>query len=59
MKRRLAHHQHDAAPFLHGDVGRPATLDDIVDHSVGRALDLFGIRVDGVHRWQGKRRPVS
>src|ERR1700760_1684515 len=37
--------------------GRPETLDEVVDHSVGRALDLFGIRADGVHRWQGTRQP--
>jgi len=30
----------------------PATIDDIVNHSVGRALDLFGIESDLVRRWQ-------
>lgn len=30
---------------------RPATLDDMVNHSVGRALDLFGINNDLVRRW--------
>lgn len=30
---------------------RPATVDDIVRHSVGRALDLFGIGNDMVSRW--------
>lgn len=32
---------------------RPATVDDIVRHSVGRALDLFDIRNDLVCRWGG------
>ncbi len=32
---------------------RPQTLDDIVDQSVGRALDLFGIDVGLVRRWSG------
>ncbi|HEX4884688.1 MAG TPA: UbiX family flavin prenyltransferase [Casimicrobiaceae bacterium] len=31
---------------------KPATVDDIVDHSVGRALDLFGIDNTLVRRWQ-------
>ena len=32
---------------------RPKTLDDIVNHSVGRVLDLFGIETDLVARWNG------
>ncbi len=32
---------------------RPQTLDDIVNHSVGRVLDLFGIETDLVARWNG------
>jgi 4-hydroxy-3-polyprenylbenzoate decarboxylase len=30
---------------------RPQTIDDIVDQTVGRALDLFGIDTDLVRRW--------
>jgi len=30
---------------------RPATIEDIVDHSIGRALDLFGIDAGIVRRW--------
>ena len=30
---------------------RPKTIDDIVNHSVGRALDLFGIDSGLVRRW--------
>lgn len=30
---------------------RPATVEDIVDHSVGRALDLFGIDTGQLRRW--------
>jgi 4-hydroxy-3-polyprenylbenzoate decarboxylase len=29
----------------------PTTIDDIVNHSVGRALDLFGLKNDLVPRW--------
>lgn len=30
---------------------RPATLDDAINHTCGRILDLFGIAHDLVHRW--------
>jgi 4-hydroxy-3-polyprenylbenzoate decarboxylase len=30
---------------------RPTSLEDIVDHSVGRALDQFGIHTDVFPRW--------
>lgn len=30
---------------------RPQTIEDIVDHSIGRALDLFGIDPGIVRRW--------
>lgn len=30
---------------------KPETLDDIVTHSVARALDLFGIHTDKIKRW--------
>ena len=32
---------------------KPATLDEMVDYTVGRALDLFGIDMGGMRRWQG------
>lgn len=32
---------------------RPKTLDDIVEQTVSRALDQFGIEVPGVPRWSG------
>lgn len=38
-----------APAFYH----RPRTLDDIVDHTVGRALDLVGIDNGLVERWTG------
>ena len=30
---------------------KPATIDDLITHSVSRALDLFGINIKGVPRW--------
>lgn len=33
---------------------RPRTIEDLVDQTVGRALDLFGIDSPAVHRWSGR-----
>ncbi len=33
---------------------KPQTLDDIVDHTVARMLDQFGIEVPGAARWSGE-----
>ena len=32
---------------------RPATIDDLVNHIVGRLLDQFGLDMPGLHRWSG------
>ena len=32
---------------------RPQSIDDLVDHSVGRILDLFGIDAPDMQRWDG------
>ena len=32
---------------------RPHDLEQMVDHSVGRVLDLFNIETDAVRRWEG------
>lgn len=37
---------------------RPKTIDDLVNHSVGRVLDLFGLDTGVVKRWAGQE-PVS
>jgi 4-hydroxy-3-polyprenylbenzoate decarboxylase len=39
------------APPLPAFYNRPATVDDIVNHSVGRVLDLFGLDTGLVKRW--------
>ena len=31
------------------------TIDDLVNHTVGRVLDLFGADTDGMKRWQGMK----
>lgn len=40
------------APPLPAFYARPETIEDIVDHSVGRVLDLFGIE-NSLQRWAG------
>jgi 4-hydroxy-3-polyprenylbenzoate decarboxylase len=40
-------------PPMPGFYTAPQTLDDIVNQSVGRILDLFGLDNDLVKRWQG------
>lgn len=32
---------------------KPETIDDIINHTVGRCLDLFGIKDSSIKRWQG------
>jgi 4-hydroxy-3-polyprenylbenzoate decarboxylase len=32
----------------------PRTIDDVVDHTVSRVLDQFGLEVSGVERWAGE-----
>lgn len=39
------------APPVPAFYARPQSLDAMVDQTVGRALDLFGLDVDGVVRW--------
>jgi flavin prenyltransferase len=41
-------------PPVPGFYSRPRSLDDIVDQSVGRALDLFDIDLGIVKRWTGE-----
>ncbi len=43
------------APIVPAFYTRPKTVDDIVNHTVGRLLDLFGIDTKVVKRWQGER----
>ena len=41
------------APIVPAFYNRPRTVDDIVDHTCGRLLDLFGIDIGTVKRWKG------
>jgi flavin prenyltransferase len=40
------------SPIVPAFYTRPKTIEDIIDHSVGRLLDLFGIEAGTVHRWK-------
>ncbi len=41
------------APPMPAFYNLPETLDDIIDHSVSRVLDLFGVEQPEATRWQG------
>jgi 4-hydroxy-3-polyprenylbenzoate decarboxylase len=43
------------APPLPAFYNHPQSIDDIVNHAVGRVLDLFGLDVGLVKRWEGMR----
>lgn len=42
------------APPVPAFYNRPQTIDDLVDHSVCRVLDLFGVHSKRLKRWDGK-----
>jgi len=41
------------APIVPTFYTKPKSVDDIVNHTVGRVLDFFGIETKVVRRWQG------
>ena len=43
------------APPVPAFYNQPETLDDIIDHSVSRVLDLFDIHTSSIKRWDGSR----
>ncbi len=42
------------APIVPAFYGRPKTLEDVIDHTVGRLLDAVGISNQLVRRWVGR-----
>jgi 4-hydroxy-3-polyprenylbenzoate decarboxylase len=42
------------APIVPAFYTRPKTIDDIINHTVGRLLDQFGIDTKAVKRWKGE-----
>lgn len=47
------------APPLPAFYAKPASIEEMVDQSVGRALDLFGLDWAPVKRWDGLKGPAS
>jgi 4-hydroxy-3-polyprenylbenzoate decarboxylase len=47
------------APPMPAFYNRPATIDDLVNHSVGRVLDLFGVDAEILTRWEGAPGPAQ
>jgi 4-hydroxy-3-polyprenylbenzoate decarboxylase len=43
------------APPMTAFYNKPQTIDDIVNHSVGRILDMFGLDTGIVKRWEGQK----
>lgn len=46
------------APPVPAFYAQPQTLADMVDHTVGRVLDLFGVDTTLVRRWKGTGQPA-
>jgi 4-hydroxy-3-polyprenylbenzoate decarboxylase len=42
------------APIVPAFYNKPKTVDDVINHTVGRLLDLFGIETKLVKRWEGE-----
>jgi len=49
----------DIAPPMPAFYNRPETVDDIVNHTVGRLLDLIGLDAGLVKRWEGRTSATS
>lgn len=47
------------APPLPAFYARPRSIEEMVDQSVGRALDLFGLDWSPVKRWDGLKGPAA
>ena len=43
------------APPMPAMYSRPQSVDEIIDHTVGRVLDLIGVNADFVRRWNGPK----
>lgn len=41
------------APPMPAFYGKPATVEELVDHTLGRVMDLFDIELGSVKRWRG------
>jgi 4-hydroxy-3-polyprenylbenzoate decarboxylase len=46
------------APPVPAFYAQPETIEDMVDHSVGRVLDLFGLAAPKLRRWGEAPQPL-
>ncbi|MDR2006822.1 MAG: phenolic acid decarboxylase, partial [Acidaminococcales bacterium] len=53
LMRQAARNGAIIAPPVPAFYNRPATIAELVDHTVGRYLDLLGFSVPSAKRWQG------
>jgi 4-hydroxy-3-polyprenylbenzoate decarboxylase len=44
-------------PPIPGFYNKPKTIDDIVNHTIARALDLMGVKNELTRRWTGNGLP--
>ena len=56
---RLAEMGAVIAPPVPAFYAKPASLEEMVDQTVGRALDLFGLAWGAVRRWEGGATPAG
>ena len=56
---RLAEMGAVIAPPVPAFYAKPARLEDMVDQSVGRCLDLFGLSWSAVRRWGADLAPIT
>ncbi|OGA41066.1 MAG: 3-octaprenyl-4-hydroxybenzoate carboxy-lyase [Betaproteobacteria bacterium RIFCSPLOWO2_12_FULL_68_19] len=47
------------APPMPAFYNAPRSMDDLINHSIGRVLDLFGIESGLVKRWSGPGKPAG
>ena len=47
------------APPVPAFYSNPVTIDDLIDHTVGRVLDLFGLELPSLKRWNGFRQSTQ
>jgi flavin prenyltransferase len=43
------------APPVPAFYNNPQSVEELVDHTVGRVLDLFGLKMPQLKRWAGMR----
>lgn len=53
LMAQVTEHGATVLPPIPGFYHRPTTIQELVDHTVTKVLDQFGIHLDLIHRWEG------